>query len=280
MIQDFSTADKRGYLRLGFELDSRRSILRDWERHAPTIVQQALYFDEEWEELPCVYILSSGGPALEGDRYRQRFTLAPHSYAHISTGAATKVAPMREGYCSMQTHITLAEGAYLEYLPEPLIPCRDARYTSCTEIEIAPTASLLLGETILCGRKHSRERFDYSLLLSTISARRPSGEVLFSETSLSRPKPTRVGEMGGYDVRATVYALCPKEDSQAIYSLFNPVQSADTATALTTLPNDCGLRFIALGHESGPVKHAVREFFSLARLRIKGRPLPAEFAWR
>ena len=102
MIRDFSTADKRGYLRLGFELDSRRSILRDWERHAPTIVQQALYFDEEWEELPCVYILSSGGPALEGDRYRQRFTLAPHSYAHISTGAATKVAPMREGYCSMQ----------------------------------------------------------------------------------------------------------------------------------------------------------------------------------
>ena len=59
MIRDFSTADKRGYLRLGFELDSRRSILRDWERHAPTIVQQALYFDEEWEELPPMFCSSS-----------------------------------------------------------------------------------------------------------------------------------------------------------------------------------------------------------------------------
>ena len=59
MMQDFTSADKRGYLRLGFELDSQRSILRDWERHAPTIVQQALYFDEEWEELPPVFVTSS-----------------------------------------------------------------------------------------------------------------------------------------------------------------------------------------------------------------------------
>ena len=59
MMQDFTSADKRGYLRLGFELDSQRSILRDWERHAPTIVQQALYFDEEWEELPPMFISSS-----------------------------------------------------------------------------------------------------------------------------------------------------------------------------------------------------------------------------
>ena len=59
---------KRGYLRLGFELDGRgRSILRDLERRAPIIVQQALYFDEQMPDLPCVYILSAGGPVVEGD---------------------------------------------------------------------------------------------------------------------------------------------------------------------------------------------------------------------
>ncbi|MDE5707860.1 MAG: urease accessory protein UreD, partial [Alistipes sp.] len=54
---------KVGYLYLGFELDDEgRSILRDLDRRAPLIVQQELYFDEGMPEMPCVYILSSGGP--------------------------------------------------------------------------------------------------------------------------------------------------------------------------------------------------------------------------
>ena len=77
---------KRGYLRLGFEQDNQgRSILRDLYRCAPLIVQQALYFDEQMPLLPCVYILSAGGPMVEGDRFEQHFALQPHSCAHIST---------------------------------------------------------------------------------------------------------------------------------------------------------------------------------------------------
>ncbi|MDE7141963.1 MAG: urease accessory protein UreD, partial [Muribaculaceae bacterium] len=84
---------KHGYLRLGFELDSRgRSILRDLDRRAPLIVQQELYFDEEMPEMPCVYILSSGGPNVDGDRYRQVITLKKDAMAFVSTGAATKLA--------------------------------------------------------------------------------------------------------------------------------------------------------------------------------------------
>ena len=87
------TPGKMGYLFLGFELDDDgRSIMRDLERHAPLIVQQELYFDEGMPEMPCVYILSSGGPNVDGDRYEQRFVVREGAYAHISTGAATKLA--------------------------------------------------------------------------------------------------------------------------------------------------------------------------------------------
>lgn len=59
---------KRGYLNLGFELDSSgKSILRELDRRAPLIVQQELYFDEKLPGMPCVYILSSGGPNVDGD---------------------------------------------------------------------------------------------------------------------------------------------------------------------------------------------------------------------
>ena len=87
------TPGKTGYLYLGFELDGDgRSIMRDLDRHAPLIVQQELYFDEGMSEMPCVYILSSGGPNVDGDRYEQRFVVREGAYAHISTGAATKLA--------------------------------------------------------------------------------------------------------------------------------------------------------------------------------------------
>ncbi|MDE6556228.1 MAG: urease accessory protein UreD, partial [Duncaniella sp.] len=97
---------KRGYLNLGFELNREgRSILRELDRRAPLIVQQELYFDEELPDLPCVYILSSGGPNIDGDRYTQRFTMRKGSMAFISTGAATKLAEMKRNYSGLLQEI-------------------------------------------------------------------------------------------------------------------------------------------------------------------------------
>ena len=126
------TPGKMGYLYLGFELDGDgRSIMRDLDRHAPLIVQQELYFDEGMPEMPCVYILSSGGPNVDGDRYEQHFVVREGAYAHISTGAATKLAEMRYNYSGLKQVFELEENAYLEYLPEPTIPCRHTRFIAC-----------------------------------------------------------------------------------------------------------------------------------------------------
>jgi urease accessory protein len=146
---------KTGYLRLGFELDDEgRSILRDLERRTPLIVQQELYFDEGMPEMPCVYILSSGGPNVDGDRYEQRFTVREGAFAHVSTGAATKLAEMRCNCSGLRQHFELEAGAYLEYLPEPTIPCRHTRFIADTTIRIDPTATLFYAEIYMSGRKY------------------------------------------------------------------------------------------------------------------------------
>lgn len=273
---------KRGYLRLGFEIDqNNRSILRDLERRTPLIVQQELYFDSEWPTLPCVYILSSGGPTVDGDRYEQHFTLRRNAYAHISTGAATKLASMQHNFASMHQHITLDQGAYLEYLPLPTIPCSHTRYHSLTEVVIHPSATLIYGEVYLCGRKHSGERFDYDILSTTLRASRPDGEMLFQERLISEPcrvPPSRRGIMGEADVWASVVVITPEEHHPSLME-FSPSQS-NLWCATTLLPSRCGVVCKILGSESGPVKQAEREFCSHARHLIKQRPLPAEFVWR
>ncbi len=277
------TAGKHGLVRLCFERDGERSILRHLERRTPLIVQQALYFDPVWAELPCVYILSSGGPNVDGDRYEQHFTVAKDAFAHISTGAATKIAPMRYNYSSLQQTFCLDEGAYLEYLPEGVIPCRGSRFLSQTSITISSTATLLYAETYLCGRRHSGERFDYDILSVGVSAQREDGRRLFADKMIVRPDrchPSRLGRMAEYEVMANVLVLTSEQYLMPIYSACEPVTTADLVASATLLPNGCGLIYRVLGRESQTVKRHVRRFCSMVRLAVKGRALADDFPWR
>ena len=274
---------KRGYLSLGFERDGDRTILRHWERRAPLIVQRALYCDPYWKELPYVYIVSSGGPNVDGDRYEQHFTLARDAFAHITTGAATKIAQMRHNHSALKQYITLDEGAYMEYLPEPIIPHRGSRFYSHTHISVAPTATLLYAEIYLCGRRWSGERFDYDILSVGVQAERSDGQRLFRDKFIVRPhtlSPSTVGIMGEYEVMANVILLTPKPMADRIYSQCEPRFDETLMAGITTLPRDSGLIYRVMGYDSQSVKHAVREFSSLVRQTVKGYPLAADFPWR
>lgn len=279
---------KFGLLDLVFELDSRKkSIMRHWERRAPLIVQQELYFDEEMPEMPCVYILSSGGPNVDGDRYENRFTVRKDAFAFISTGAATKIAEMVYNFSALKQTFVLEENAYLEYLPEATIPCRNSRYVTDTEIVIDPSATLLYAEIYTGGRKYYRsgELFVYDLLSVCTRARRPDGTPLFREKLVASPKERAVntiGVMHNYDVFANVIVLTPEKEAAVIYEKTQAFINRDKSLAvgISYLPNQCGLIFKVLGQHTQTVKRIVREFGSTVRLQVKGKPLPEEFAWR
>lgn len=279
---------KVGYLRLGFELDKEgKSIMRDLDRRAPLIVQQELYFDEELPGLPCVYILSSGGPNIDGDRYRQIFTLKEGSMAHISTGAATKISSMQDNYSGLLQTITLEKDTYLEYLPEPIIPCARARFISDTQIIAHETATMFYSEIYMGGRKYfnNGELFEFDRLSVCTHAERPDGQRLFREKFIIDPhrSPIRdIGIMHGFDIFANVVVVTPQQNIKPIYEAAPAYLDLKKgiAAGITHLPNGAGLLFKVLGKETGPVKKAVREFCSTVRQQVKGRPIPPDFPWR
>ena len=279
---------KHGYLRLGFELDrDGKSILRDLERRAPLIVQQELYFDEEMPEMPCVYILSSGGPNIDGDRYRQDITVKKDAYAHVSTGAATKLAQMKYNYSGLIQNIVLEENAYLEFIPEPVIPCRHTRFISDTRLSVHETATVFYSEIFMGGRKYYKdgELFMYDILSVCSHGERPDGEQLFREKFVIDPEvenPRNLGVMDSFDVFANVIVMTPKDKAEEIYAKTDAFidRSKKLAAGITRLPNNAGLLYKVLGMEPGPVKKIVREFCSQVRLTVKGKPLFEEFPWR
>jgi urease accessory protein len=278
---------KNAFLRLGFELNGHRSELVTLERRAPLIVQRAIYWDEQMPELPCVYIISNSGGILQGDRQQIEIRLAPGAQAHVTTQAATKIHEMDANYAAQTQEIVLGPGAYLEYLPDPIIPHKHTRFITDTRVTIDPTATLLYSEILMPGRTHygQGERFAYDLFSSTLRARRPDGSELFTEKFIVEPARLDVrqaGLMGDYDVLGNVLLLAPPECIERVAAEAPATVNADEqwAAGAGRLPNDAGLVYKILGMESQVVHQRVREFWALVRRAAVGCEVPDEFPWR
>lgn len=278
------TQGKYGVLEMGFEVDScGKTVLRHLHREVPMIVQRALYFDEQLPTIACVYILSSGGPNLDGDRYSVDVELGTGAMAHISTGAATVISPMEKDSARLRQQITLEEGAYLEWLPRPIIPCALSRYTATTEVVVAPSAVLFFSEVVACGRLHSGERFDYKELSLSTTLCRPSGEVVAREALTLIPRlhsPEEWAILGGFSHFGSVLVVAPKEVTRALYQEVVPIVEGDFRMSISLLRDGDGLSIRLVGQTSERLLEEIRTLCSLVRQKAKGVPLQQEFPWR
>jgi urease accessory protein len=278
---------KTGFLRLGFERRDGQTILADLDRRAPYMAQRVLYPEPEAPDLAWLFMITTSGCVLQGDRLALEVTLAPGARAHLTTQSATKVHSM-DANCAVQTQsIALADGAYLEFLPEPLIPHRRARFLSDTRISIAPTATLLYAEIVQPGRKHHHpdECFGATLLSLAVGAERPGGHTLFTEKLVIDParRPVRqTGVMDSFDVFGNAILLTPKEAADRIHARVDAEVDAASGVAFGAchLPNDAGLIFKALGRETAQVKAKLREFWAITRQEVTGTAIPPPFFWR
>lgn len=276
---------KVGYLRLGFAPRRGRTELVDLRRRAPLLVQQALHWDEGMPELACVFMVSTSGGTLQGDRYTTEIGLSAGAQAHVTTQSATKIQEMDANFASQSVDIVLDEGAYLEYLPDPVIPYAHSRFVGQTRASVAPGATLLHAEILLPGRKYygDGELFAYDVYSAAFTAVRPDGTELCAEKLLIEPgrfAPDRAGVMGGYHVVATVMLITPPAHAARVLAQFPATVHTGLAAGASRLPNDAGLVYRVLGLESEPVRDQVREFWAAVRREVVDRPVPERFRWR
>ncbi|GHE62402.1 urease accessory protein UreD [Camelimonas fluminis] len=279
---------KVGELRLGFSVRNGRSVLHDLYRVAPLLVQQALYWDEAMPELPICSIISVGGGVLQGDRYRIDISVEEGACAQVTSQSANRIHQMDANYASQHQTVTVASGAYLEYLPDFTIPYRDSRFINETELTVADDATVLYGEMLMSGRKHHHEdeRFGLDLLSMAVSVRRPGGRELFAEKLLIEkgdPTVNFAAVMRGFDAFASIMCLTPPDVATRIRERFETLFPAGEARAIagvSRLPNGAGLMLRVVGVESYDVRLEVRRFWQIVREEARGRTLPEEFLWR
>ena len=278
---------KHGLLRMEFARRGDRSVLAHLSRRAPLLVQQALYWDEHLPGLPCVFMITTSGCVLQGDRLEISITVGADAMAHVTTQAATKIHQMRANFAAQSQQFHLADNAYLELLPGTTIPHRHSRFITRTTATVAPTATLLSAELLQPGRKHhgNGELFEYDLYSSAFLLTRPDGSAVCAEKFISEPwlhPVRRTGVMGEYDVLANVTLATPAPCADAILEQAGAGLDTETGcmAGASRLPNDAGLVYKVLGKETEPVKAKIREFWRLVRREVVGAAIPDPRPWR
>ncbi len=278
---------KNGYMRMSFARRDERTAMIDLDHRTPFMAQRALYWDEALPNMACVYIITTSGGTLQGDRYSLEIDVEADAYAHITTQGMTKVQSMDTNYAAQAQTFTLAENAYLEFMPEPIIPFRNSRFITETHIVRHPSATLIYSEILLPGRRYHREDeyFGFDVFSSCVKGFDPSGEERFCEKYILEPERAdlrQVGVMGDFDVYANVLFLTAKANAEEVHALVGTGFSVEDGIAwgASKLPNDEGLVFKVLGGEVKQVKDKIRDFWTIARKVVTGAEVPPKFLWR
>ena len=235
-----------GRLRLRCDLDlaARRPVLAVMEQVAPLRVVRA--FDVGGGGA-LVHLHNVSGGVLGGDRLELEVELGPRARAQLTSTGATRL--YRSGGAGDAVHTArarVAEGALLEYLPDPLIPFAGARYRQETTVDLSNGAGLFWWETIAPGRVARGELFGYDRLLVRVDVV-AGGRPIALERVLLEPRRSRadsLARLGPYRYLSTFYVcrvgleparwLALEEQLAAMaHKLSRPAEAVWAVSALT-----------------------------------------------
>jgi urease accessory protein len=149
-------------LRLTFAQDAatQSSVLAECSCEPPLKVVRAFTLEDG---AALVHLHNVSGGLLGDDRLAVSVILRENAKVQLTTTGATRIYRARKeaGPATQTTEISLGPNAFLEYLPDPIIPFASARYCQRTNIRLAPGAGLFWWEILAPGREAHGELFAY-----------------------------------------------------------------------------------------------------------------------
>jgi urease accessory protein len=147
-----------GHLELTCAADeSGRSYLSRQSFRAPFHISKP-YWDEN---ALVVQIINPTAGLFAGDSLRCDVSVESGARLHLTTPSATRVHTMNAGQAEVQQDFQVADGAWLEFNPAPLIPQRNCRLRQCTRIHVSRSGELFFAEMLAPGRVAHGECFEF-----------------------------------------------------------------------------------------------------------------------
>jgi urease accessory protein len=276
---------KVGILELGFErrggAATQRTELVHHFQKVPLQIMRPLYFDESRPDIPYTYVMTTGGGVLHGDRQRIDLHFGVDTTAHVTTQAHSKLYRMEGGYATSLLNIDAAAGAYVEYLPDPVIPYAHSRFYQRTRVTLDPTATLVLGETLYAGRLSRGERHEYDVFAADLEITRPDGRPVLIDRARLVPEGGRVDSLAvlnDCDIVSTLFVLTPLVGATELADLLHVALGDaivdDTLFGVSVLPDAVGAWVRIAGDDTVTMAELNRIVRSGTRAWLTGRPAP------
>ncbi len=151
-------------LHLAFEAtESGGTILRVREQQPPWRVVRG-FGTPSGETLAHVHNVSGG--ILDTDSLSWQVDVGPRAQAQVTSTGAIRVYRSRsaDSGASQRMRVSIASDAYLEYLPDQLIPFAGSRFHQIARVEIERGGSLIWWDRVAPGREASDEIFRFEEL--------------------------------------------------------------------------------------------------------------------
>ncbi len=163
---------------VSFDVHLQEGVTRRHRLHESGSLRVRFPSSED-EGLSAVFVNTAGGVA-GGDRFDIDITAGEGTRLTLTTAAAEKVYRTADAAAQLSIALRAAAGAHLSWLPQETIVFDRARAARRIDIDLADTASLLLCEIVVFGRRAMGERMRQGEFTDRWRLRR-GGRLVFAE---------------------------------------------------------------------------------------------------
>lgn len=258
---------------LGVESISGKTIIKEKESVFPLSVQKEMYYDQFQPKMTHVYIISSSGGILQGDKYMIDIILEKNALTHITTQGATRVYGMNVSNAIQVINVSLDDGAYLEFIPDQIIPYKNSRFYQEINFRVHDNATMIYSEIISPGRIGMGEIFDYEICYLKSIGKNHKDELRFTDYTKIEPKKMNLQDFGVLEqkqITATVYILAKRSDiEKIIQTLENEIKnSSEIEFGWSTMTKENGILLRILGNTTRDVIRLVYDITKIVRKTI------------
>lgn len=223
-----------------------------------------------------IYLMDASAGLFNGDEQNIECVVEPGASLYLTNQSSSKIHPSLSLSPSRQVQrFRVMAGGLLEYLPEPLVPFRDANYVGDTIVQMEAGAQAFLAEIITPGRVARGEQFAYWLLRSSLSVYWGSRLAAWDTLNLEPRRHSDLAQMlGGYTHIGTLWILSERVAWEHLDLLQGWLWQHTTERDLyggVSMLQKHGIVVRVLGNSVHRVQAAILSLWPLVRREVFGR---------
>jgi len=268
-----SLVSNNGIIKIELATDTdSKTFIKDLQTKAPLLIQKAMYPDTKFPKTAHIYIMSSSGGILQGDKMEIDIIAGENTSSYVTTQAATKIYKMEKSHASQYVNVTTQNDSYVEFLPNQIIPYKSSKFYQEVNLKIGTNSTMIYSEIISAGRLASGEKFDFDICFLRLTTYDENDKILFSDVLNMEPKKnSKEFEylFANKTICSTIYIITKSAKYEKMSSEINlAIKTKSMLAGYSALPYDSGMVVRILSNSIDDIKDLISTIVNIVRMNV------------